>query len=187
MTERELKDLWNGQASDTTVTLDDVKQRAAKLERQVRRRNLLEWGAAIFVVAFFGLGAWRADTTLELVGNALVVAAALFVSLYLWRNGRIERSEDPNTDTRSFVEAHAATLRQQARLIAAAPLWYVGPFALGLGVLLIDSFRDADLPLAAWLLSAAIELAILIGVALINLRGARQLRRRADDLLSSLD
>ena len=63
----------------------DLQGSTARLERKLRRRNLIEYAAGAFVIAMFGRDAWLAPNVVLLVGNLLIVLGTLFL---LWQLGR---------------------------------------------------------------------------------------------------
>ena len=63
--------------------------------------------AAAIVVVLFGRDAMESDSILLIVGNVMVVLAAIGVSIYLWRNGRAKLNVDASLDACAYTEARA--------------------------------------------------------------------------------
>ena len=55
------RNLWQGQEVEiVTLTVDEVRRRAARFERRIHRRNVREYAAGALVVAFLTVQLWRA-------------------------------------------------------------------------------------------------------------------------------
>ena len=189
MTDLDLKSLWQTSAVDAgpAIDLEAVKSRAEAFDKKIKRRNALEWIASAFVVLWFGHDAWHADSSLLLGGNLMIALAAVGISAYLWRNGRVRQLVDPSHDSRGFLAAHAQALQSQAKLLGQAPLWYLGPLAAGLAVLMVARFPAEGRAMGPWLITTGFIVVVFSVIWWINYRAAAKLRTRADALLASLD
>jgi len=189
MSDSNLKELWQASESQDGPSLDleTIKNQAEQFERRVRRRNALEWVASAFVLAWFGRDALLADTTLLAVGNGMIALAAVGISIYLWLNGRVQVDVNPTLDGVGFVKAQAEAMEKQASLIKMAPVWYVGPFAAGMVVLMAAQFPTGDKSLLGWGLTVGFMAAVLLLIVWFNLRAARAIQSQAQGLRASLD
>jgi len=181
MSEFDLKALWQHEETNPPLRfdLDAVKRRAQQFEAKVRRRNALEWIAAAFVFVWFGGDALGSETMGLMVGNAIIALAAVGLSFYLWRHGRIQGEADPSLDACAFVAAQAQNLERQAHLLAQAPLWYVSPLALGVLVLHAARIPPGGRALLVWSLVGSFFVLVFAGVTWMNRRGAKRLRAEA--------
>ena len=184
MSDLDLKTLWQQGTPEQppAFDLDAVKARARRFEARVRRRNLLEWLAGSVVFMWFGYEALLANTTPLLVGNAMIALAAVGLSVYLWKNGRVHIDPDASLDVCAYVEAQALTLDKQAKLLAQAPLWYVAPLAVGMAVRMAASMPTGDKSLVPWALVVGFVTLVFSAIVWFNLRGAKKLRREAAEL-----
>ncbi len=189
MNDLDLKALWQTPPEEERPAIDPevIESRAADFERTVRRRNALEWVASAIVIVLFGRDAINASTTAELMGNWLVVAAAIGVALYLYLKGRLSVEIDPTSDTRTYVEAHARALDAQARLLASVPLWYLGPLSVGMIVLMVGRMPTDGRPMIVWSVVVSLIVLVFAGIWWLNHRGARKLRDEAAALRAELD
>ena len=167
------------------LTLESVQAKTQKFERQIRWRNRLEWLAAAVVVLIFSWKAISQSSLLIRLGAVEIVLAAAYVSYRLFKDGRTRRSLDPSASTTDYLKAHRAELLRQADLLRRAPIWYVGPFAIGLIAISAGAILEAlaaGKSLVGALIPLGVILAVLVGVSFLNLRAARKLRRQADAL-----
>lgn len=175
--------LWTQNEKDAAFSpLKDCQARGTAFERKIRRRNLLEGLAAVFVVLAFGgtagLFAAGGEWTLA-IAPVLIVCAAMFVITKLFRDGSLEarRPED------SCVAHLRRQLVRQRDLLRGVPKWYLAPFLPGmLGFYLAFAAKDAQS--VGWLAALqglwtglALTAALFVIVAWLNLRGARELDR----------
>ena len=188
MNDLDLKALWQSDTAVQTVAfdLDEIKERAHAFERKIRRRNILEWLACAAVIALFGRDALTGAHTLEVLGNWMTVAAAIGIAAYLFLKGRVSQEVDPALDGQKFLKAHADALRAQARLCATTPLWYLGPLAVGLTLLMTARF-PAEGSMVPWALTLAFVGLTFGGIWVFNLRAARRLRDQAAALDAEMD
>lgn len=167
------------------LTMESVQAGAQKFERQIRWRNRLEWLAAAVVVLSFSWKAVSQSNLLIRLGAVEIVLAAAYISYRLIRHGRTRYSIDPSASTTDYLKAHRSELLRQADLLRRAPVWYVGPFAIGLFAISAGAILEAlaaGKSLVGALISLGVIVAVLVGVSLLNLRAASKLRRQADAL-----
>ena len=189
MSELDLKALWNAQepGEELSVDIDVIQARAAEFESKVRRRNILEWMASALLVLWVGYDALGTTDTLQLVGQIIIIFAAIGVSAYLYLRGRVTMEIDPTCDTRSYVEAVASSLDAQAKLLDRVPIWYLAPFAIGLAVQFVGYMPPDGAPTATWWVVVSSVGTVFLVIAWLNLSRARSLRREAVELRSQLD
>lgn len=105
--------------------------RATRFETTIRRRNLIEYAAAVLVILSFGaasvLSAQRGEWAIA-VTFAMTIAAAVFVVAKLRRDGSMQQRR-PETSCRDHLRAQ---LVRQRDLLRGVPKWYLAPFVPGL-------------------------------------------------------
>jgi len=108
-----------------------VRERSEAFERRIRRRDLRESAAAVFVVVVFGYETITAGSWLSRMGAALVMTGALYV---MWRLRRARPDEDPAAAGRPVADRLRIRLRQveeQVRLHETVLWWYLAPLGVG--------------------------------------------------------
>lgn len=136
------KRLWRTGDEDAGREMPDaellamVKRRSARLERQVRRRDLLEIVAAgVVCVLFTPLlfdASWvtRAGVILFVLGSALIL-----VRLHRARRG----APDPTAPLGRALRTERARVDAQIRLLESVLWWYIAPLALGVVLVFVGS------------------------------------------------
>lgn len=77
--ENDIRIKWQSQPNEPTrMSVEEIRQKARKLQRKARREVLLLYGFALLFVVFFGRSFLKANDTLSRVGFALMVVSALY-------------------------------------------------------------------------------------------------------------
>lgn len=125
-----------------------LREQAGKLQRTIRRRDLLETIAAVVVVVFFALvaGGAASDGNWMRLGFALLIVIwALYLPFHLRRARRQLPDPQPDLPLRSFLERQRDAALAQARMLEQAWLWYVAPAMVGLvGLTLSEPGAGSD-------------------------------------------
>jgi hypothetical protein len=149
----ELKGSWQARELPAPLAktgLAPLMARLDALERDVRRRDVREYGAACFVMAFFTWRATVVEEPLVRVGYALVVLGAMFIIVWSRRvsapaSRQAFASDLPIT---SFLERELDRVNAQIRLLRSVWWWYVSPTIAGLLLTLIPGSRSLAMRLA---------------------------------------
>ncbi|MBX7540717.1 hypothetical protein [Qipengyuania sphaerica] len=156
--------------------------RSTAFEKTIRRRNVLEYAAGVFVIVVFGAGAvGTASAGLWdfAAAQAAVVIGTFFILWKLHSNGS-NLARHPEEPCRLH---HRAQLVRQRDLLRDVPRWYLAPLVPGiLGVYLAGISRASDK--AGWIAAVGDvwvplfgTVAFIIFVGWLNLRTARKLDR----------
>jgi hypothetical protein len=148
-------------------------------------RNRREYLAVAAVVLWFGYGAWASPVASMRVGDAMVVAGALYVACELHR--RAAASPAPRELAgQSCLAFHRAQLARQRDALRSVWKWYIGPFVPGLAVVLAPGCvacfrRSAAIGLLSLIPVAAVALLLWL-VGRLNGRAAAGIQRQIDAL-----
>jgi hypothetical protein len=184
----DIKAIWGAQAVEPNlVTVEQVRANADKFHSAVRRRNRIEYTAAVFVVAVFGLYIWVFPFPLMQLGSLLIIAAAIFIMAWI----NFGASANPIPSHISFMDymsRYREELRRQQSALRTVWLWYLAPWVPGVGLFTIGMGRLFEralgnrAPLWPIALVTAIMVGVFAGAWLLNLRGARRLQHQIDEL-----
>lgn len=166
---------------------EELRDRDGALWKTVRRRDLIETIAGVFVAIFFGAmtivalakGAWSQ------AGFALLVAAwAAELPFRLHRNRRLALQPGHGLPLREFLVRQRDAARVQARLLERVWLWYLAPPAIG--CIGLELARKG--PTSGALLYIGVILGVCALLAWVNRHAARtQFRAHADALQRQID
>jgi hypothetical protein len=177
--------MWTAQPTEGFVLpLDQLHAQAAKLHRTVQRRNLIEYIAAVFVIAAFSMYVFILPGVLFKVGSLLVIGGTLFVVWQLHRRATAEPLP-LGVPLAELVAFHRRELIRQRDALRSVATWYLAPFVPGM-TLFIAGFAFAAplgrLAVPVALMMAAICAAVFAGVWRLNVWGASLLQKRIDAL-----
>lgn len=180
--DRELQALWQSQAQDaSTISLDQLRERARRHERVISRRNLREYVAAAVVVVWFSVMMWAWPSALIRIGSGLSIAAALLVVGLLHRWG----SATPlpaDLGLSSALEFHRRQLERQRDLLRAVWWWYLLPFVPGFVVLEVGYLQSRSGPASGVVGLGIVGAAIMVGIHFLNRYAADRIQERIDRL-----
>ena len=162
------------------MSAQDVRRLADKFERTISRRNRREYAAAAFVIVWFSVWAWFAESAVVALGSWLVALAALYVVYHLHRHGAARRAPREQ-GVMSCLEFHRSELVRQRDLLRSVWWWYLLPFVPGLLLMVVGESLAGPgrWVYLSWGIFAAVT---FIGIGLLNQRVARKLQQRLDDL-----
>ncbi len=191
-TPNSVTDVWRSQPAERIeISLDDMRRKAQKLEKQVFRRNVREYVACVLVVACFGYYASVFDAALIRAGCGLVIVGALFTVFRLHRAGAA-RTVPAELALHTCVDFRRKELERQRDLLLGVWRWYLLPFVPGMMVFLVGLFElamrqphasaHARTIVTVFALTAAGCAVVFVGVGMLNQRAARKLQREIDTL-----
>lgn len=171
----EYRDSWQGQTGpglpgDPEELLTRVRERAAELDRRIRRRDLGEMVAAAVLVIAFGYELLTTESWLARLGAAVLVGASVFIVWRLRRARRAGGSAGPGASVADRLRAQRTRVTAQIELLESVLWWYLMP--LGVGLVLFAFGLDV----AAWH-SALLVLAMAATYAFIWRLNQRAVRR----------
>jgi hypothetical protein len=179
--------LWQSQTQEfDPMTLAAIHEKARTLQRKVGRRNTIEYVAGVFVVLGFLPAVLHRGSWMMQAGGALIIAATLLVIWELHRRGSARPVPEAGAPLMDFYRAELIRQRDALRSVG---VWYLGPFAPGMTLLLAGRWfqshatrRSLGADHLVIALTGLMVIVVFVGVWLLNQRGARQLQRRIEDL-----
>ncbi|MEM1031047.1 MAG: hypothetical protein AAGN82_11900 [Myxococcota bacterium] len=189
MTENDaLRALWHTRPAPPPIDLDQVRRAARRTARRVRFRNVGEWAASVVLVPGFLFVAMRPGLPwLSRVASVCISLAAVVISVWTWRYGRMRALPNPDESTSVFMRAYIDQVYRQAEFLRTTPRWYFGPLAVGVLLFYLGFLLERPDVWAGSLLRLAATMA-LFGVLLVaNLTVANHLRGQAQALEDAFD
>jgi len=184
-----LRSLWQKMPTDAVIiSADEMRAKAQKFERRIRRRNFIEYGAILFVVAVFSWYAtWpKPATPLWPIANILIVLGALYVAFNLRRLARAA-SAPPVASVTGLIDFHRAELIRQRNALVTVWRWYLLPVVPGFVLWFVAQWVGAPpgaqaTVAAGMIMLVLICIAVFAGIILLNFLGAARLQRMIEDL-----
>ena len=182
-----LKSLWqNHNVEPVQMSLEQIRQKAEKFQKNIRHRNLREYVAAAFVFASAGYFMWRIPETRLACG--LLLAGVVYVLYQLHTKGAAKTVPE-SLALNNCLEFHRRELERQRDLARDVWKWYLLPFVPGL--LATMAVPLLHLPPEKWMDGASIGVSVILlwaamfyAIWRLNKRGANKLQRQIDELNS---
>lgn len=186
-----LRDLWAGQETGGfAMPLEEVRRKARGFQKTIRRRNMMEYAASIFVlIVFGGVAAVVPDWGVR-AGAGLIMLGTLYVVWKLHTMARAAGAAEMDAAL-SLTDFHKGELLRQRAALATVWRWYLMPFVPGMIVFLsaVSFAPDNPAPLAAKLtvlvFGLGIVSAVFAGIAWLNERAVKALDAEIEALEES--
>lgn len=166
------------------LPLEEVRKGADKFYRAIRRRNLIEYVACVFVVVSFSAYVFVLPDVLQRIGSGLIVLATFYVARQLHRRGSAEAPEKAGAmPLYAFVRSQLVRQRDAVRSVF---WWYLLPFLPGLVLMVVGSWnvRATHPEGPGWrdAVGLTVVAAVFTGIWWLNQLAARKLQKRIDEI-----
>jgi hypothetical protein len=188
----DLQNLWQSQpATAFQMSLDDIHNKAVKMQKCIYWRNCREYISAAIVILSFAYCIWTIDAWLPRLGAALNIAGALYIVYRLNRSGSA-RPVPADMGMRPCLDFHLRELERQRGLIRSVWSWYLRPMLPGMVLFMVGVAIEAPLPLSpsqrmlfglSLLSLATLFVApVFYWVYKLNQRGADNIQQQIDEI-----
>ncbi len=179
-----VQNLWLSQPVEGIhMSIEEIRQRSAKFERKIVWRNLREYvaslGASILFVGFFV----RTHDIFLRIAYILFILGMAWVVVQLHRRGSA-RSLPSAIEAAASLQYFRAELERQRDALQDVFSWYLAPLVPGFVVMTLGYLHSMPYP-KGLIASAIVDVSVAVmfyGIWRLNLRAARCLQRKIDDL-----
>lgn len=176
---RDIQAMWQDQPrEERAMSIDEVRSKAARFERKVRRANIFTGALFVLLIAVEAWQVWREPALLERVGDLLTIAAFVYVIRWFRRRVRVQ-SMPAGLGFTSSVEFYRVQLARH-RDLAANPWRYLALFVPGVALGLLG--RTLERTAGQTALIAAFGVLLFLTVAWVHKRSARRLQQEIDEI-----
>jgi hypothetical protein len=171
---------WRNQPQEgTSVRLEEIRERAQRLEKKIRRGNIVAGVLIALALIDNARDVWVHPELLVRTGHFLIVAALIY-AVYRFR-GHARPLVAPNTlGLTNCVEFYRAQLVRQ-RDMSVDGWKYVLSFVPGFGLIIVGRALE-NRPPSQIMTLVALAIVLFVGIILVHLRSARRLDREIDAL-----
>lgn len=185
---RNAKDIWQRQTVEPLkMSIDEIRVKARRHERMVRRRNAIEYIAITLVVASFAYNIWHLHAALMRLGSGLCVAAYTYIAVQLHRRGSA-KAVPAEMGLLSGIDFHRSELERQRDLLRSSWSWYLGPPLPGMAVLAVGALIHSPSPSwrgTVFVVAFCVTMALVsLCIRRLHLKGVKYLQRQIDELNS---
>ena len=182
----DVRKLWHDQGGEPVkMSPNEIRRKAQRLGRTIRRRNGIEYVASAFVVAIFGYYILHFHEWFLRIGSGLVIAGAAYMVFQLHRRGSAA-SAPADLGLTTGLAFYRMELERQRALLSGVWRWYLGPFVPGLAVITLGAaIANPAHSVYAWTFAGSYAAVVALAfwlVARLNQRAADRLRVQIDEL-----
>lgn len=179
-----VQQIWQSQPVEVTkMSADVLRKRAGKFQRQIWWRNFREYVGALVGIVLFASFLVKTHDNLLRLAYLLFIAGMIWVVVQLLRKGSA-RSMPDAVGNSTCVEFLRAEMERQRDVVKNVWPWYLAPLVPGFVVYTVAYALAFRRP-ASWaglaLLDGIIAV-VFFGVWKMNMRAARCLQRKIDEL-----
>ncbi len=166
-------------------TLDgNLEEHIKKVNQQIKRRDLLEYLAIIFVFTTFSYQLFcGVNSTYQYVGLILILTSCFVVAYVLFKNKSRNQDELYTLPFKSYLEKQKSFLENQIKLLDNVLYWYLGLPTIGLFLIQIDGSSLGQNKI----IYLTFVFIFFLGIVWINKRAARSLEPYLNKINTSLD
>lgn len=179
-----VQSIWQNQPVEgIQMPLEVIRKRAAKFERKIVWRNVREYLSSLVAALLFAGFFTRTHDVLIRIAYVLFIAGLAWVVFQLHRKGSA-KSLPAQMGASASLQYFRAELERQRDVVQNVWSWYLAPLVPGFVFLSLGYVRSMPYPkglLAAAILDLFVA-ALFFGVWRLNLRAARCLQRKIDEL-----
>lgn len=166
--------------------LEDLRARADRFRRRIRRRNVIEYAAGAIVIAVFSTVALLVPLAMLRTGSALLIGGVCVVLWQLHRRGA-PLSLPESGGQIPVLEYQRNELSRQRDALDAILVWYLLPLIPGMLAILSlplfeKSFPHGGETLFDSFMRFGFCAIVFVAVYLLNKAGARRLQREIDEI-----
>ena len=162
------------------ISLAEIRCEAERFHRNIRHRNIVEYGAAALGVAVSAVALRRATQPLQRAGLVFLILGMAYIAVALYRRASSQKVP-PSLNGPETFQFYRAELERQRDALQGALSWYIAPL---LPALLLMTAGQMSGGLGTWKIVPATLLWVFFAVLLfwLNRRAARKVQQRIDAL-----
>lgn len=181
-----IKAAWQNQdAGAHEMTSADITARTGQFRSKIKRRNLIEYAAALLVVAAFGAYFFILPGAVARAGCVLVILGTLYVVWQLYRRGGVQAA--PADPAEPAVAFQRRELVRQRDLLRDIWRWYFGPFVPGLATFIVGTALEGGS--GGWvaaIIAGTICALVLFSIWRLNKNAAERIEAEITELDSAI-
>ncbi len=158
-----------------TEVITMLDQQTTKIDKEIKRRDVLEISIAILLIPVWFFGLWHSVGTMQTSGYLIAIIACIYIPYKLINAKKVTAVK--TSSIKAFLEREQQKVKQQKQLLESIVWWYLAP--LGLSIVLITlgaTVNESGVPhLSDFLVQyyACLGL-LLVGTYLLNKRAAKK-------------
>ena len=160
---------------DLTKVVATLEKETTKVDKEIKRRDLLEISIAFLLIPFWLYGLSNSAGTMQTIGFCIAIISCLYIPYRLTKAKKV--SELRSSSIKDFLIREQQKVQQQKRLLESIVWWYIAPLTLSIVLITLGATVDDSgmFHVNTYLQKYYSALVLLIiGVYLLNKRAAKK-------------
>jgi len=160
---------------DLTNMVESIEKETNKLDKSVKRRDLLEISIALLLIPVWTWKLFYSASLIQSVGLWIAILACLFIPFKMLKAKQVDAPKEDSV--LAFLAVEKMKLENQKKLLESIALWYISPLMLAIVLITAGAAVNSEgLPqinqgLGIYYISCAL---LSVGVYFLNKRAAKK-------------
>ena len=184
-----MQEIW-AQTNPGGAAVEDVlrfvTERAGKFDRQIRRRNVVEWIGGVVGTAGVAYFLNMTESAVEMAFGLSMGAFMIAVCVFLWLKGRVDGAADPALSRPLYRAALERKYAKQVELLQGVKFWFLLPI-LATGGVTARTYLAGEPGKMDWFYLPLILVGFSLTIYLNDVVAVGQVREEWDRVRRALD
>ncbi len=132
----DLRIVWSkeveSEVSDSSISnvLSMIESETGKMDKTIRRRDLLETTTALFLLPVWFWKLFDSPSMISTLGLIVLILSCIFIPVKLWKSKQV--GNRLTGSTRDFLESERVKLENQIGMLSSVFWWYLLPLSSGI-------------------------------------------------------
>jgi hypothetical protein len=176
----DLKQDWQ-QAIETESTpdnlnevIDMIEQQTTKIDKEIKRRDFLEIGIAVFLIPVWIWGLLNSASTMQSIGLIIAIVACMYIPYRLISAKKVDAKK--SSSVKDFLVQEKQKIQQQKQMLESVVWWYIAPLTVAILLITLGAKVNEQgipqIPSGMYWYYACVGL-LVVGVYFLNKRAAK--------------
>ncbi|TGE83224.1 hypothetical protein C7Y70_11055 [Pseudoalteromonas sp. KS88] len=157
-----------------TEVIDMIEQQTTKIDKEIKRRDFLEIGIAVFLIPVWIWGLLNSASTMQSIGLIIAIVACIYIPYRLISAKKVNAKKSDSV--KDFLVQEKQKIQQQKQMLESVVWWYIAPLTVAILLITLGAkVNEQGIPQIAlgmvWYY-ACVGLLVL-GVYFLNKRAAK--------------
>ena len=157
-----------------TEVIDMIEQQTTKVDKEIKRRDIIEVGTAVIIIPFWIWGLLNSASTMQSIGFVIAIASCIYIPYRLISAKKVEAKKSGSV--KDFLIQEKQKVQQQKQMLESIVWWYIAPLTVAILLITLGAkVNEQGIPQISsgmvWYY-ASVSL-LMVGVYFLNKRAAK--------------
>ena len=157
-----------------TEVIDMIEQQTTKIDKEIKRRDFLEIGIAVFLIPVWIWGWLNSASTMQSIGYVIAIAACVYIPYRLISAKKVDAKK--SASVKDFFVQEKQKIQQQKQMLESVVWWYIAPLTVAIFLITLGAkVNEQGIPQISsgmYWYYASVGL-LMVGVYFLNKRAAK--------------